>query len=145
MTKVAYNAQFGGFDLSHDAIMRYAELKGIKIYAFVDRRRPDGSLVPFDEADRMKPASATEARKAFLHYCTTPEYSNESYWSTHKAYEDRADPILIQVIEELGKKANGQCATLKIEEVPAGTQYRIDEYDGNETVATRDSYEWRTA
>lgn len=146
MTKIAYNAQFGGFGLSHDAIMRYAELKGIKIYAFVDRRRADGSLVPFDKPDRMKSASDAEARNAFcVHYCTTPEYSNDTYWSTHKAYEDRADPVLIRVIEEMGKKANGQCATIKIEDIPAGTQYRIDEYDGNESVATRDSYDWKTA
>jgi hypothetical protein len=30
MTKVAYNACYGGFSLSHKAIMRYAELKGIR-------------------------------------------------------------------------------------------------------------------
>jgi hypothetical protein len=33
---------------------------------------------------------------------------------------DRADPILVQVVEELGKKANGKFSTLHIAEVPAG-------------------------
>lgn len=145
--KVAYNAQFGGFGLSYDAIMRFAELKGIKIYAFVDRRLTDGSLVPFNAPDRMVPAKVPEARKSFcVHYCTTPEYSNDTYWSPHdQVYRDRGDPILIQVIEEMGKRANGECATLKIEEVPKGTLWRIDEYDGNESVATQDSYEWQVA
>jgi hypothetical protein len=144
--KIAYNAQFGGFGLSHDAIMRFAELKGLKVYAFVDRCRPDGSLVPFNEADRMKPASDVEARETFcVHYCTTPEYSNDTYWSVDHAYRDRADHCLIRVIEEMGKKANGHCASLKIDEVSKGTLWRIDEYDGNEHVATHDSYEWNIA
>ena len=30
--KVVINACYGGFGLSHKAIMRYAELKGFKLY-----------------------------------------------------------------------------------------------------------------
>lgn len=57
----------------------------------------------------------------------------------------RHDPDLIKVIEILGlKKASGNCAKLAFEELPSGSQYRIDEYDGMESVATRDSYEWIT-
>ena len=58
---------------------------------------------------------------------------------------DRADPILVQVVEELGKKANGNHADLFIAQLPVGTHYRIDEYDGIETVMTIDSYEWKVA
>jgi len=144
--KVAYNACFGGFGLSYAAIMRYAELKGIKLYAFTDKRRPDGGLVPLKEKNRMRPITADEAPTTFMiHYCTTPEYSDESYWSGYDMRNNRSDPALIQVIEELGDKANGECAKLRIEDVPKGTLWRIDEYDGNETVATRDSYEWQIA
>jgi len=59
--------------------------------------------------------------------------------------EDRADPALVQVVEELGDAANGTCASLAIRELPAGTLYRIDEYDGNESVVTQDEYEWSVA
>ena len=55
---------------------------------------------------------------------------------------DRHDPILVQVVEELGDKANGMCAQLAIEEVSGS--YRIDEYDGFESVETPESYEWIT-
>ena len=57
----------------------------------------------------------------------------------------RADPVLVQVVEELGDKANGAYASLQIAEVPAGSRYRIDEYDGRESVMTPDDYEWEIA
>ena len=49
--------------------------------------------------------------------------------------ERRADPLLIQVIEELGEEANGNCAEIKIVEIPDGTQWKIEEYDGQEWIA----------
>ncbi len=57
----------------------------------------------------------------------------------------RDDPVLVQVVEELGKAANGSFADLKIIDVPAGTRWRIDEYDGSESVMAVDDYEWSIA
>lgn len=57
----------------------------------------------------------------------------------------RHDPLLVQVVEELGKAANDTYSDLRIVEVPSGTKYRIDEYDGNETVMTPDNYVWEIA
>lgn len=58
-----------------------------------------------------------------------------------KYYGDRIisrhNKILVQVVEELGELANGECAYLKIEYVDGA--YRIDEYDGMERVETPDS------
>ena len=47
----------------------------------------------------------------------------------------RDDPDLVAVVEELGKKAYGDYAELKVVEVPDGTDWFIDEYDGLEHVA----------
>jgi hypothetical protein len=55
---------------------------------------------------------------------------------------DRHDPILVQVVEELGDKASGDCANLAIEEVYG--PYRITEYDGFESVETPTSCDWIT-
>jgi hypothetical protein len=52
---------------------------------------------------------------------------------------------LVQVIEELGDDANGWAANLQIGELPAGTQYHIYEYDGNERIMTPDDYKWEIA
>lgn len=64
-------------------------------------------------------------------------------WSEYDL--DRADPLLVQVVEELGEEANGLYARLDIMDLPKGTLYRIDEYDGMETVMTQDDYDWSVA
>lgn len=57
----------------------------------------------------------------------------------------RHDDVLVQVVEELGESASGSCARLRIEEIEAGAMYRIDEYDGNESVMTNNDYQWTIA
>lgn len=70
------------------------------------------------------------------------------YKSTGEPFSDRDIPrhdhILLRVVSELGKQANGAHAELRVELVSVGTPYRIDEYDGNETVMTPDAYDWIT-
>ena len=46
----------------------------------------------------------------------------------------RTDEILIQVIERLGSKADGEYSSYEVEEVPDGFDWSIDEYDGAESL-----------
>jgi hypothetical protein len=131
MTKIVYNACHGGFGLSKEAVLRYAELKGIKLYEYVEPRWKNTGFymwikVPQDEYDKM---SIDEQHEVWF----------------HDRDLDRADPILVQVVEELGEKASGRCARLEIQELPKGTMYRITEYDGFESVETRDAVDWKVA
>ena len=96
MTKIVYNACFGGFGLSLTAWERYRELGG----------------------------------------------TAEDRWDLD---HQRTDPILVQVVEELGNRANTRFSDLCIRDVPTGTKYRIDEYDGMESVMTVDDYNWSVA
>ena len=49
---------------------------------------------------------------------------------------ERDDPVLLQVIQEVGlEAAGGKYAELKIVEVPDGVKWHIHEYDGMEHVA----------
>ena len=124
MTKIVYNACYGGFGLSHEAKMRYAKLKGMTLYAHdVSSLYTIYTTVPYDE------------------YCVTEE--EDLVFSDIELA--RTDPVLVQVVEELGDKANGDYAKLCIAELPAGTLYRIDEYDGVEQVCTHDDYVWSVA
>lgn len=49
----------------------------------------------------------------------------------------RDDTDLVRVVREMGEKANGSCADLKIVQIPADVEWTIDEYDGNEWVAEK--------
>ena len=48
---------------------------------------------------------------------------------------DRSDADLVRVVEQLGKKANGDHAQLKVVEIPSDVQWDIAEYDGVEHIA----------
>lgn len=48
---------------------------------------------------------------------------------------ERDDPYLVQVVRQLGSRANGDHANLKIVEIPADISWHVGDYDGNEWVA----------
>jgi fructosamine-3-kinase len=139
MTKVVYNACYGGFGLSKEACQRYWELQGKEIW-FEDGQFGAYFTVwfvpPEERPDEQKEWSSmtVDERVAFNH-----QYFKHT-WSDRNV--DRHDPVLVQVVEELGDKANGKHAKLAIEEVYGS--YRIDEYDGYETVKEPDGYDWIT-
>ena len=43
--------------------------------------------------------------------------------------------MLVRCVETLGVEANGACADLKVIKIPAGVEWEVEEYDGNEWVA----------
>lgn len=75
------------------------------------------------------------------------ELKGLSYFALEAGGRDipRNDPALAQVVEELGREADGDCAKLLIYEIPAGTKYYIDEYDGMEHIIEFDDFLWETA
>ena len=58
---------------------------------------------------------------------------------------ERDDPVLVEVVEKLGEKADTRYSDLVVVELPEGTLYRIDEYDGYESIETRDDIDWKVA
>ena len=94
-------------------------------------------LVPPEQ--RLKPQTTKEILTMSKDELTA---YNKAYSAQSWYYGDavRHDPALVQVVEELKDKANGMCAKLRIDEVSG--PYRIDEYDGYESVETPGSYDW---
>jgi hypothetical protein len=117
MTKIVYNGCYGGFGLSAAALRRYAEIKGWQY------SEPNGS--------------------SWHSGCVIDPQGEEL--SEYDIESNRTDPVLVQVVEELGERANGMCAKLYIEDLPAGTKYRIDEYDGLEHIETNGDIRWSVA
>jgi len=115
--KVVINTCFGGFGISDEAFEKFLERKGI---AF-DKVEVEGE------------------EKSWLN---GPTYFNaghagedDHYLAQYELLENRSDPDLIAVIEEMGEKAHGWASELKIVEVPDDVKWHIHEYDGLEHVA----------
>jgi hypothetical protein len=47
---------------------------------------------------------------------------------------ERNNPILVEIVEQLGEAADGNYAELKVVEIPDDVQWHIAEYDGWETI-----------
>lgn len=67
-----------------------------------------------------------------------PEWMKKTY---HLDSVSRHDPILVKVVEMLGADASGPYANLEVELIDCN-MYRIDEYDGYETVVTPGNQIW---
>lgn len=129
--KIAINRCWGGFGLSYEAVMKYAELSGFKLYPIIEKR-VKGKIdfnqhIPYiGQKDIL-----------FISYLTKPlledgTYPEDSYW--YQGDIERNDPILIQVIEELGEQANGRFSEIKIVDIPDDVKWQIDDYDGQESI-----------
>lgn len=58
----------------------------------------------------------------------------------------RKDNRLIEYIEKFGSDAaSGPYTNLTVVEIPKGTKYYIDTYDGCESIVTEDDIEWEVA
>lgn len=138
MTKVVINNQYGGFSLSPEAMVRYYEIKGKKLWVEVDKKYGGLGIVHYW---LVPPEERLKNREDEWHTMTRAERQEyNKLYSEQCVYErdfERDDPVLIQVVEELGTKANGKHATLKIVEIPDDVQWQVDEYDGNEWVAEK--------
>jgi len=117
MAFVVYNACYGGFALSEAAVRLGRFLSQDQAWAGATLR---GETYPDGEV-------------------------NDLGYDSYHITISRADPILVQVVQDLGEKAGGQHADLQTEFVPTGRLYRIDEYDGWEKVVLSGDDRWEVA
>lgn len=134
MTKVVINSCYGGFSLSEAGVRRYAELKGLTLYPEKDERFGFINYWIVPPEQRPKPLEGEDWQKATYE---ERKASNDAYSAAQLCDRDlkRDDPMLVQVVEQLGSSADGACASLEVVEVPDGVEWQIEEYDGNEWVA----------
>ena len=143
MAKVVYNNCYGGFGLSKEACQRYWDIKGQQVWIEQDTQFKSSDmfivwLVPPGERPTKQKDFYSMTMDERVAYNTA--YSKQTWYYMNVS---RHDPALIQVVEELGKRANGNHADLQIEEVDG--LYKIEEYDGNETVVTPGGCDWQYA
>ena len=127
--RIVINGSYGGYNLSHEAIMLYAKKKGIEIYMF---KR--------DETDRQKFILTNDEPKSWMderNYFTKPIHDYKYFF-----IPARDDPILVEVVEELGRNAHENGCELKIVEIPWYVRWDIHNYDGLESVVSKRHQWW---
>ena len=131
--KVVVNRCFGGFGLSDEAENLYALKKGFKLFRYeqVKYKHRDGE----DKFIKVKSAKLSATFKKDHGDVFTEWPDDDSYWYSSEVKRDC--PELVEVVEELGDRANGDFADLEIVEIPDGIDWSIKDYDGNEHVAER--------
>lgn len=141
--KVVINTCYGGFDISFTGLKRYYEIKfpDRKLYLYKrDFSTNTYTKVSEGEYDNFY----TDIFDKDFGYSFNANDIDDDVFNDHFVSMldvRRTDPVLIQVVEELGDKANGECAKLKVVEF-SGNKYRICEYDGMEWLETPDSIQW---
>ena len=129
--KVILNKCFGGFRPSREAYELYVKKKGQKLFAY--ELAPDLTYRRTSEKDGLFITFTTRD------YGDNPK-SDDFDWENDVLYlnsDYREDPVLIEVVEELGEKASAYVSDLRIVDIPDGMDYVIDDYDGVETLHAR--------
>ncbi len=129
--KAVINNRYGGFGLSHKAVLRFYELEGTKVFW-------EGPFGVFKSYHYTLIKMPQDIREGIDQGNFGAPKSNK--WLNENALESSRDIIrhnknLVQAVEELGKEANGQSADLVVEEFE-GDKYRVTEYDGYESLNT---------
>lgn len=147
--KVAINKCYGGFVLSHLAVQRIAALKGRECHFYTQEEESPYIPISLNEAmhaNTYVTAFDVANINEVLPYAgrswasLTPEElaKDEAIYKLHQFdsdFENRSDPILIQVLEELGDAAVETCLSkIVIVEIPDGVDFYIDHGDGYETI-----------
>ena len=136
--RVVINVCHGGFGLSHEGILAYLDKCGTPVWTQANERF--GGLIPFTYY-LVPPEEQIKGDPDNWHEMTLAERQAHNAAYSRTVFHDRDlardDPYLVQVVEELGDRANGRHAELKIVEIPADVDWEIDEYDGTEWVAEK--------
>jgi hypothetical protein len=149
--KIVLNGCYGGFGLSYEAMVVYWHARCRDLYFYRDISVYD-DYSKVHKYERISLADIQRSRNTWIGYiyCTTEDQGEYLDHFPENVVSDRdierTDPILISVVETMGSEAaSGRFAKLYIEEIPNGTQYKIDEYDGIEELITKDDDDWQTA
>ena len=143
--KIILNKGYGGFSASPKAYKLYAEKLGKELFYYIggyDRLRNEFvyTQVSFGELLKSKKIfflfySFKDLGEQFI--ATDSLSDNEKYAPLVLSEENREDPILISVVEELGDEASGDLGSLAVVEIPAVLahgNYIIDSEGGFETL-----------
>ena len=146
--KIVLNGCYGGFGLSYEAMYLYLIASGKTPYFYVDVSSYD----EYTKQHRYKRVTLGEANTLahkFIYCSTTDQGTYVDHFPVdivNFRYIDRTDPVLVSIVETIGSEyASGRFARLELVEISDGTLYKIDEYDGLESLITQEDDDWLLA
>lgn len=131
--KVILNKCYGGFGISLEGYKLYAKKLGRDLFVYRNNYL-NHTYVKVDEdyADFGLDFFTIDLGETIGRFDIPPEVWKNDYLYLNE--EHRTDSVLVEVVEELGEKANGYRAQLKVVEIPDDMKYEITDYDGIETL-----------
>ena len=130
--KVVINKCHGGFGLSEEGVRAYATRKGWDVYAEGDGIWKTYWKVPAHERTGILEGKAFHSAAIKEKHASNRRYSELTIGVNDI---ERSDADLIAVVEELGERADGCFAKLRVVEIPDDVDWTIEEYDGAEWIA----------
>lgn len=130
MKEIILNGCFGGYGISVEAQVEYFKRKGKPYYIYEEICKGNSHC---GYARYEKPTKDYEGITVIT--CVDHGEFSEKYPYEGRFDADREDEILIQVVKDLGEKANGSCASLYIDEYDDENFIAyVSEYDGSESL-----------
>ena len=133
--KIVINDCYGGFNVSHEGMLRYFEIKGQPVWPEISN-----DYWKHWTYWTVSPENRTETKEGEAFYAMSLS-ERQAYNEAHSNFTvyhldiKRDDPALVQMVEELGKKASGVHSKLKVVQIPDDVNWYIHEYDGMEHVS----------
>jgi len=147
--RVVVNRCYGAFCLSVKAQLEYAKRAGFHLWVYKEARNcgiPNTNANLYIEVplDKIPPPGSMEDDFILLTKQPLPKWGdtefhyNPRFPDTVDIFYDTAlsrdDPILVEVVKDLGEEANGFGSKLEIIEIPEDVDYEIYDWDGFESV-----------
>lgn len=117
--KVVYSNFYGGFSLSPKAIKWLL----------------DHGVPAVDENQENKPEKYIEIIEGSFGFGKEYIEIRPGFVLDSVPHMKRHDPLLVECVETLGSEANGWCTDIQVKDI-GESLYRIEYYDGMETVIT---------
>lgn len=157
MKKVVINKCYGGFSVSPEVAVELFKVENkvdkVYIYDEIIEDSCDSIMYEYKRIDNFEFDEFGNFNNIDIGgwntYITTYDFgelvkykdlegNKSKYLLTAQQDVDREDVNLINMIEKLGSnRCSGDCAKLKIIEIPKDVKYEIQDYDGNEWIAER--------
>lgn len=123
--KIVINKCFGGFGISEEAIEKLLATD----CKHISRHDPRTYFGGNDWEEKFSNASQSKSKMMRIMVRDGTVICDE-----HQDDVNRSCPHLVTVVEDLREQANGWAAELAVVDIPDGTEWEIDEYNGTETI-----------